>query len=103
MPGLADCCQIMNTRMTGTPSSTYPRPTGDPRVDRLARDVRLAIGTRIEAMRAHRAALAEHEPGLWEEPDRTRERDARPPVPRPPVPRPLVPKRLTDGLRRNLP
>ena len=98
MPGLADCCQIMNTRMTGTPSTTYPRPTGDARVDRLAGDVRLAIGARIEAMRAHRAALAEHEPGLWEEPDRTREPDARRPVARP-----LVPKRLTDGLRRNLP
>ena len=98
MPGLADCCQIMNTRMTGTPSTTYPRPTGDPRVDRLARDVRLAIGTRIEAMRVHRAALAEHEPGLWEEPDRTPERGARRPGSRT-----LVPKRLTDGLRRNLP
>jgi hypothetical protein len=98
MPGLADCYQIMNTRMTGTPPTTYPRPTGDARVDRLAGDVRLAIGTRLEAMRAHRAALAEHESGLWEEPDRTPERDARHPGPRP-----LVPKRLTDGLRRNLP
>jgi len=98
MPGLADCKLIMNTRMTGTPSTSYRRPTGDSRVDRLAGDVRLAIGTRIEAMRVHRAALAEHEPGLWEEPDRTPERDARRPGSRT-----LVPKRLTDGLRRNLP
>ena len=98
MPGLADCCQIMNTRMTGSPSTTDRRPSGDARGDRLAGDVRLAIGSRIEAMRLHRAALAENEPGLWEEPDRTRERDAKRPAPRP-----LVPKRLTDGLRRNLP
>jgi hypothetical protein len=98
MPGLADCYQIMNTRMTGTPSTTYRRPSGDARVDRLAGDVRLAIGSRIEAMRLHRAALAENEPGLWEEPDRTRERDAKRTAPGP-----LVPKRLTDGLRRNLP
>ena len=88
----------MNTRMSGTPSTTQRRPSGDPRVDRLAGDVRLAIGTRIEAMRAYRAAVAEHEPGLREEPDRTRERDAKRPGARP-----LVPKRLTDGLRRNLP
>ena len=83
----------MTTRMTGTPSTTKRRPTGDARVERLAGDVRLAIGTRIEAMRLHRAALAENEPGLWEEPDRTRERHAKT----------FVPKRLTDGLRRNLP
>ena len=98
MPGLADCGHIMSTRMTGTPSTTQLRPTGDARLDRLAGDVRLAIGSRIEAMRVHRAALAEHEAGLWEEPDRTRERDANRPVPRT-----RVPKRLADGLRRNLP
>jgi len=69
----------MNTRTTGTPSTTQRRPAGDARVDRLAGDVRLAIGSRIEAMRAHK-------------PDAKR-----------PVPKPLVPKRLTDGLRRNLP
>ena len=98
MPRLADLLTDMTTRMTGTSSTTQRRPSGDARVDRLAGDVRLAIGSRIEAMRLHRAALAENEPGLWEEPDRTRERDAKRPAPRP-----LVPKRLTDGLRRNLP
>ena len=98
MPCLADFLADMTTRMTATPSTTQRRPNGDARVDRLAGDVRLTIGLRIEAMRLHRAALAEHEPGLWEEPDRTRERDAKRPGPRP-----LVPKRLTDGLRRNLP
>ena len=84
--------------MTGTPSTTHRRPSVDARVDGLAGDVRLAIGSRIEAMRLHRLALAAHEAGLWEDPDRTRERDAKHPGPRP-----LVPKRLTDGLRRNLP
>jgi len=82
----------MNTQTTAIPSTTHRRSSPDARVDRLTGDVRLAIGSRIEAMRAHRAALAERDPGLWEEPDRTIKR----------VVRRVAPKRLTDELRRQL-
>ena len=71
----------------GTPASTvWPATSAS------------AIGSRIEAMRLHRAALAENEPGLLggAGPDSA---NATPND----LVRPLVPKRLTDGLRRNLP
>jgi hypothetical protein len=93
MRGRPDCCQIMNARTTGTLSAALRRPSGDARVDRLTGDVRLAIGSRIEAMRLHRAALAEQDRNLWEEPDRTIKR----------VVRRVAPKRLTDELRRQMP
>jgi len=80
----------MNARSTAIPSTTPRRSSGDARVDRLTGDVRLAIGSRIEAMRAHRAALTERDPGPWEEPDRTVNRGVKR----------VAPKRLADQLRR---
>ena len=80
----------MNARTTVIPSTTHRRSPSDARVDRLTGDVRLAIGSRIEAMRAHRAALTERDPGPWEEPDRTVNRGVKR----------VAPKRLADQLRR---